>query len=168
MLEYLFISYGSITAVDLEHIFENLYNTWDPRQLVETLFKEIQDCVYYVEAEEITISEAQNLTTGYNKVFSTGNFHSVCRSWYGINPQDKTWNNFKVHFATAYRQHKKMQMQGEPAATSGYANDDVAQPEYDDLSETSIDAFYNLATAIVVDCDIVDTLTCAIFALQNN
>jgi hypothetical protein len=41
MLEHLFLSYGSITAVYLEHNFENMRNAWDPQQPVETLFKHI-------------------------------------------------------------------------------------------------------------------------------
>jgi hypothetical protein len=42
-------------------------------------------------------------------------------------------------------------MQGESAATSGYANAAVAQPADDDLVEGSIDSFANLATATAVD-----------------
>jgi phage shock protein A len=61
-----------------------------------------------------------------------------------------------VHFATAYRQHK--QMQGESAATSGYANSAVAQPD-EDLAEAAIDDFSNLASATAVDRSIVATLT---------
>jgi hypothetical protein len=30
ILEHLFLSYGSITAVDLEHNWENIPKTWDP------------------------------------------------------------------------------------------------------------------------------------------
>jgi hypothetical protein len=50
MLEHLFLSYGSITAVDLERNFENIRKAWDTQQPVETLFKQIQDCVEYAEA----------------------------------------------------------------------------------------------------------------------
>jgi hypothetical protein len=39
MLDNLFISYGSITAVDIEQNFENMRKTWDPQQPVETLLK---------------------------------------------------------------------------------------------------------------------------------
>jgi hypothetical protein len=39
MLEHLFLSYGSITAVDLERNFETMQKAWDPQQPVETLFK---------------------------------------------------------------------------------------------------------------------------------
>jgi hypothetical protein len=50
MIEHLFLSYLSITAVDFEHNFENMGKAWDPRQPMETLLKQIQDCVYYAEA----------------------------------------------------------------------------------------------------------------------
>jgi hypothetical protein len=56
----------------------------------------------------------------------------------------------------AYRQHK--QMQGESAATSGYENAAVAQPD-EDLDEADIDAFSTLASATAVDCAIVVKLT---------
>jgi hypothetical protein len=65
---------------------------------------------------------------------------------------DKTWDNFKIHFVAAYRQHK--QIQGESADTSGCANVAVAQPE-DDLAEAAIDAFTKLSTATAVECDSV-------------
>jgi hypothetical protein len=45
MLDHLFLSYGSITAVDIQQNFENMRNAWDPQHPVETLFKQIQDCV---------------------------------------------------------------------------------------------------------------------------
>jgi hypothetical protein len=156
MLEHLFLSYGIITAVDLERNFETMWKAWDPQQPVETLFKQIQDCVDYAEAGGITIGEAQKLSTAYTKVFATGIFHSAWCRWNERDALTKTWNNFKVHFATAYRQHK--QMQGESAATSGYAHAAVAQPD-EDLDEAAIDAFANLASATAVDRAIVATLT---------
>jgi hypothetical protein len=113
--------------------------------------------VDYVEAGGLTISEAQNLTAAYDKVFSMGNFHSERRRWNDRNRQDKNWNNFKIHFATSYHQHK--QMQGETAAASRYDNADVAHYVYDDLYEAAINAFANLATSKSVDRGIVATLT---------
>jgi hypothetical protein len=102
MLEHLFLSYGSITAVDLEHNVEHMRKAWNPQQPVEKLFKQIQDCGDYTEAGGITISEEQKLTTDYAKIFSTGNFHSACCPWNERNPQDQIWNNFKIQFAAAY------------------------------------------------------------------
>jgi hypothetical protein len=39
MLDHLFLTYGSITAVDLEHNFEHMRKACDPQQPAETLFK---------------------------------------------------------------------------------------------------------------------------------
>ena len=55
MLDHLFLSYGIIMAVDIEQNFENMRKAWDPHQLVEKLFKQIQDCVYFTEAGGVTI-----------------------------------------------------------------------------------------------------------------
>jgi hypothetical protein len=109
----------------------------------------------YAEAGGITIGKAHKLSTAYTKVFSTSNLHSDCRRWNERAVPDKIWNNFKIHVTTAYRQHT--QIQGESAATSGYGNADVAQPE-DDLAEAAIDMFVNLATSTLVDRGIVATL----------
>jgi hypothetical protein len=100
MLEHLFLSYGSITAVDLEHNWKNMRRAWDPQQPVETLFKHIQDSVDY--AEEGGSLSVKRRSSAYAKIFSTGNFNSDCRHWNERNPPEQTWNNFKIHFATAY------------------------------------------------------------------
>jgi hypothetical protein len=63
MLYHLFLSYGSITAVDIEQNFENMRKAWDPQQPVETLFKQIQDYVDFAEAGGVTIGAAQKLSS---------------------------------------------------------------------------------------------------------
>jgi hypothetical protein len=50
MLDRLFITYGNITAVNLEINFEHMRRAWDPQQPVDSLFKQIQDCADYSEA----------------------------------------------------------------------------------------------------------------------
>jgi hypothetical protein len=59
MLDHLFETYGNITAVDLEINFEHMRQAWDPQQPVETLFKQIQDCVDYSEAGGVLIGHPQ-------------------------------------------------------------------------------------------------------------
>jgi hypothetical protein len=63
MLDHLFLSYGSITAVYIEQNFDNMRKTWDPQQLVETLFKQLQDCIDFAEAEGVAIGAAQKLSS---------------------------------------------------------------------------------------------------------
>jgi hypothetical protein len=83
---------------------------------------------------------------------------SACRRWNEKPLAEKTWAQFKAHFAAAHRQHQ--QMQGESAATAGYrsANADVVQTE-DQMAEATIGAQANLATATAADRGMVETLT---------
>jgi hypothetical protein len=117
MLDHLFTTYGTITAVDLEINFEHMRRAWDPQQPVESLFKQIQYCADYYEAGGVLIGHPQQINIGYAKIFANGHFMSACRRWNEKPPAEKTWAQFKSHFAAAHRQHK--QMQGESAATSG-------------------------------------------------
>jgi hypothetical protein len=81
MLEHFFLTYGSITAVDLEHHFEQMCKSWDPQQPVETLFKNIQDCADFSEAGGMEIGHSQQISVVYAKIFATGNFVITCPRW---------------------------------------------------------------------------------------
>jgi hypothetical protein len=157
MLDHLFLSYGGITAVDIEQNFENMRKAWDPQQPVETLFKQIQDCVNFSEARGVAIGAAQKLSSAYSKIFKSGKFNSACQRWDEKLEADKTWNNFKIHFAAAYRQH--IQMQGETIGAQAFANAAVTQASEDDLAEQALGTFANLATETAVDRNVVAQLT---------
>jgi hypothetical protein len=158
MLDHLFSTYGNITAVDLEINFEHMRRAWDPQQPVGSLFKQIQDCADYSEAGGVLIGHPQQINGGYAKIFAAGHFMSACRPWNEKSLAEKTWAQFKSHFAAARRQHK--QMQGESAATAGYhsANAAVGQTE-DQMAEVAIGALANLVTATTADRGVVETLT---------
>jgi hypothetical protein len=158
MLDHLFLTYRrSITAVDLEHNFENTRKACDHQQPMETMFRQIQDCADYAEPGGVTIGSAQQIDVAYAKIFGTGSFMSACRRW-NEKPANNTWTNFKIHFAAALGQHK--QMQGESPANSGYhvANADVGQTE-DRMAESTIVSLANLTTKTATDRVVVATLT---------
>jgi hypothetical protein len=157
-LDHLFETYGNITAVDLEINFENMSRAWDPQQPVESLFKQIQDCADYSEAGGVLIGHPQQINVGHAKIFTTGHFMSACRRWNKKHTIEKTWTQFKSHFAAAHCQHK--QMQGESAATAGYhsANAAVSHNE-EQMAEATIGALANLATATAADPGVVAALT---------
>jgi hypothetical protein len=117
MLDHIFGTYGNITAVDLEINFEHMWRAWDPQQPVESLFKQIQDCTDYSEAGGVLIGQPKQINVGYDKIFATGHFMSSCRRWNEKPLADKTWAQFKAHFAAAHRQHKHMQ--GESSVVVG-------------------------------------------------
>jgi hypothetical protein len=121
------------------------------------LFKQIQDCADYSEAGGVLIGHPQQINVGYAKIFATGHFMSACRRWNEKHAIEKTWTQFKSHFAAAHRQHK--QMQGGSPATAGYhsANAAVGKTE-DQLSEATIEALANLATVTTADRGVVAAL----------
>jgi hypothetical protein len=171
MLDHLFKTYGNITAVDLEINFEHMRRAWDPQQPFESLFKQIQDCADYSEAGGVLIGHPQQLNVGYAKIFATGHFMSACCRWNEKHAIEKTWTQFKSHFAAAHRQHK--QMQGESAATAGYQSANAAVNHNEDqMAEANIGALANLATATAADRGIVRALTqansCTAKQLEDN
>jgi hypothetical protein len=106
----------------------------------------------------VLIGHPQQINVGYATVFATGHFMSACRRWNETHTIEKTWTQFKSHFAAAHRQHK--QMQGESAATAGYhsANASVSDNE-DQITEATIGALANIATATAADRGVVAALT---------
>jgi hypothetical protein len=137
MLDQLFETNGSITAVDLKINFENRRRAWDPQQPVESLFNQTQDCADYSEAGGVLIGHPQHINVGYAKMFETGNFMSACRQWNEKHNIEKSWTQFKSHFAATHRQHK--QMQGESAATVGYHSSNTAVSHNEDqMAESTI------------------------------
>jgi hypothetical protein len=155
MLDHLFMTYGNITAVDLEKKIEQMRRAWDPQQPVESLFKQIQDCDDYSEAGGVISGHPQQINVGYAKLFATGQFMSPCCRWNENPSLEKLGHNSKL---SAHRQHK--QMQGEYASTSSYhaANSTVGQTEYQ-MAEATIGALANLSTATAADRGAVATLT---------
>jgi hypothetical protein len=81
MLDHLFETYGDITSVDLEINFEHMRRAWDPQQIVEMLFKQIQECADYSEAGGVPIGPSQKINIGYANIFATWHFMSACRRW---------------------------------------------------------------------------------------
>jgi hypothetical protein len=83
---------------------------------------------------------------------------SACRRWSEKHPIEKTWKQFKSHFASAHRQHK--QMQGESAATAGYHSENAAVTHNEDqMAKATIGSLSNIATATASDRGVVAALT---------
>jgi hypothetical protein len=106
----------------------------------------------------VLIGHTQKINVGYAKIFATGHFMSACRRWNEKLAIEKTWTQFKSHFAAAHRQHK--QMQGESAATAGYHSSNAAVTHNEDqMAESTIGALSNLSTATAADRGVVAALT---------
>jgi hypothetical protein len=62
---------------------------WNPQHSVETLFKQIQDCVDFSETGGVIIGHPHQINVGYAKLFATGTFMSACCRCNEKNTADK-------------------------------------------------------------------------------
>jgi hypothetical protein len=91
---------------------------------------------------------------------------SACRRWNEKHTIEKTWTQFKSHFAAAHRQHK--QMQGQPTPTAGYHSVDAADNRNEDqMAEATSGSLSNLAIATAVGRGVVASLTQTISRLAK-
>jgi hypothetical protein len=75
---------------------------------------------------------------------------SACRRWNEKHAIEKTWTQFKSHFAAAHHQHKQMQVESADKAGYHSANDAVSHNE-DQMAEANLGALANLATSTASD-----------------
>ena len=98
----------------------------------------MENTVEYVAAVNTPYSPAQVVATSYQIVFQTGLFNDNCKVWKRKADAYKTWENFKVDFATANQELR------EPQATSAGGAD--FQSANLDHQQDTLDAFVSLAT----------------------
>jgi hypothetical protein len=157
MLDRIFMTYGNITAVDLENNFEHMRRAWDPQQPVDSLFKQIQDCADYSEAGGVIIGRPQQINVVYPKIFATGHFMSACRRWNEKPHAEKLGHNSRPTSPPHTVSTNKCRG-GLPQHPDHSANAAVGKTE-DQMVEATIGALANLATATAADRGVVATLT---------
>eukprot|EP00957_Ditylum_brightwellii_P082721 6289915-Ditylum_brightwellii.AAC.1 len=92
---------------------------------------------------------AQALSIVYNLVFKTGVYKDACKEWWNKPPAERTWPNFKRHFAAAYTDN----LDEHTATGMGYGANAVHQQQ--DLTE----ALEHLANAALLDQAALTNLT---------
>jgi hypothetical protein len=90
-------------------------------------------------------------------VFNTGLFPDACRAWQSRAFAGKTWEQFKIDFATA---HREFRLTNQTVQQSGFhsANMMIEHGREETMQDT-IDAISQLATATASDRGTVATLT---------
>ena len=116
MLQHLYDTYGDLTPTELEDNDERMKLPYDVTTPIETLYDQIEQAVDIAEAGHQPYTNAQVLTRTYNLILQTGMFTDACREWRAKPGTEKTWENFKIHFAQA---HKDLRQQEETASKSG-------------------------------------------------
>ena len=109
MLQHLYDTYGDITPTELEDNDQKMKTAYDPTLPIETLYDQIEQAVDFADAGKAPYTNAQVLARAYNIVLQTGMFTDACKEWRAKRLVDKTWENFKLHFALAHRDLRQQQ-----------------------------------------------------------
>lgn len=161
MLRHLFDSYGQITPLDIKDNYDRMYTPWNPSTPFEMLIDQIDEAQEFADAGNQAFSAAQILNCAYTLVFNTGLFFDDCKAWNNKQDADKTWTNFKKHFAEAHRtlklQQRTSQQAGFHGANAAYGSFQPT-PTSKFLDDTT-EALANLATASAADRQAFTTLT---------
>jgi hypothetical protein len=78
---------------------------YDPVTPIDLVFNKVEDLVEYGELAHNPYSQLQTITKAYNILNATGTFKDGIKTWNRIiDPLQKTWINFKVHFRTTHKE----------------------------------------------------------------
>ena len=116
----------------------------------------IEECVDYASNGQTPFTNEQVVSSAFYSVQKAGLFNDDCREWKRFSTEQKTWKNFKTHFARAYNELKENQ---QTAGTAGYAGNAME-------SQTA-SALNNLANAAVADRETMANLTSTINCLTQ-
>jgi hypothetical protein len=104
ILTHLLTYYAMIAPTELTQNYECLNTSYDPNQPIETLFQQIQAVRAFAVAGGQPYGAAMIVNVAYTLVFNTGLYPGVCRAWQSRTIAAKTWDQFKIDFATAHRE----------------------------------------------------------------
>jgi hypothetical protein len=104
LLTHLITYYAMIAPTELTQNYERLNTPYDPNQPIESLFQKIQDARAFAITGSQPYGEAIIANVAYTLVFNTGLFPDNCRMWQVHPAAQKTWTNFKIHFAAAHNE----------------------------------------------------------------
>jgi hypothetical protein len=154
-----------IAPTELTQNYERLNTPYDPNQLIETLFQQIQDARAFTVAGGQPYDAAMIVNVAYTLVFNTGLFPNACRAWQSRAIAAKTWARFKIDVATALREFR---LTNQTAQKYGFhrANMMIEQARDDSMQETA-EAIAQLATATATDRGTVATITTTNAKLAN-
>jgi hypothetical protein len=80
LLAHLLAFYAMIAPTELTQNYERLNTPYDPNQLIETLFQQIQDARAFAVAGGQPYGAAMIINVAYTLVFNTGLYPNACRA----------------------------------------------------------------------------------------
>jgi hypothetical protein len=108
VFQYLFATYGSIGPDKILRNHQKMTTPVDANQPIAILFKQIEDCQKFAAAGQVAITPAQVLLAAETLILQTGKYTLVYREWIALDPNAKTYNNFKVRMTAEYQLQNTM------------------------------------------------------------
>ena len=162
MLQHLYDTYGDLTPTELEDNDERMKAPYDVTAPIETLYDQIEQAVDIAEAGHQPYTNAQVLTRAYNIILQTGMFTDACREWRNKPRTEKTWEQFKVHFAKA---HKDLRQHEDTASRSGMH---AANAVLSSIQNDAQSAIEQLTNATMADRNHITELVQANNSMSND
>jgi hypothetical protein len=116
LLQHLHDTYGTLTPADREANRIRMVTPWSPPVPIETMFKQLEEGQRFAAVALEPIADSHLAYMGYQLVLKTGMFTDGCRDWRMLPDANRTWANFKTHFARQDRDRLELAT----AATTGF------------------------------------------------
>jgi hypothetical protein len=161
LITYCITTYGKISPADLAVNEAAIKQPWDSATPFELIIDQIEDCQEFAEDGNQPFTDRQVNNTAYTLVFNTGSYFDECKTWNAKPANDKTWDNFKLHFLAAQEMLRMQQATSQQAGfhnanhANGIQHNGISQEMYEDTAN----ALANLAEATATNRKALENLT---------
>lgn len=160
ILNHLWIEYGTLTEEMVQDNDRKLRSQISGETHFEELLMQIEDAQEVVAIQNPYTAE-QIISIAFTLVQQTGYYDQGCREWKRKATNDKTWDNFKLHFAREFKETRDVQQN---TRTNRFAANAIAMEQANaamitELTQDHTAALANLATATSADRGAMATLT---------
>ena len=136
-------TYGKPTPAEKSANEANFAAPWNPSEPIEELYDRLEDCYLTAMLAKPAFTIEQMIDRALRAIQQTGLYTTAVLEWNGFDLANKTWPQFKEHFAEAYE--IRCATGAGTAATHGYANNTI--DDDDDSIDTIKDSLNNIQLA---------------------
>lgn len=161
LLTHLWTTYGTIDQSDQTANEKRMRAQWNPPEVIESLFEQLQDGQDFAKQGSETISYDQLVRWGYENIYATGLFDSECKKWRKKPVLEKTWDLFKTYFTLAEADRAKHATTSEATYTANQVQDLIQQELSSFLDRTIQTPIPDDATPSVITQESANSVTSA-------
>ena len=108
LIDYLFSNHGRVTPAMLHHHEKTVKEMYyDPMHPIDVIFNKVEDLSDLSTAARADLTEQQLINIAYVIINNTGKYQPYIREWSRLQPDQKTWANFKTQFRQAHQELKE-------------------------------------------------------------